>query len=66
MRRRHRERNSVVANSRTFGVLELSLRPSSYRWQFVPERGQRFSDSGSGDCQPAPPFDGQPPTHLPP
>jgi hypothetical protein len=66
MRRHHRERNSIVANDQTFGVLELSLRPASYRWWFVPEKGHRFSDAGTGACHPEPPFDGQPPTHLPP
>jgi hypothetical protein len=60
---RRLEANSVVANDRTFGVLELTLRPAGYRWRFVPERGHRFSDSGTGKCRPAPPFDGQPPTH---
>ena len=64
--RRHRAENSVVANDKTFGVLELTLRPASYHWQFVAERGHAFSDSGSGACHPQPPFDGQPPTHLPP
>ncbi|MFL5767781.1 MAG: metallophosphoesterase family protein [Actinomycetota bacterium] len=64
--RRHRETNSVLANDQTFGVLELSLRPTSYHWQFVAEKGHRFSDSGTGSCHPSPPFDGQPPTHLPP
>jgi hypothetical protein len=63
---RHRERHSLVANDKTFGVLELSLRPASYRWRFVAEKGHRFSDSGTGSCHPSPPFDGQPPTHLPP
>jgi len=66
MPRHRRETNSVIANDRTFGVLELSLRPTSYRWEFVPENGHRFSDSGTGSCHPSPPFDGQPPTHLPP
>src|SRR5436190_6362095 len=66
MPRHGREPNSVGANDQTFGVLELSLRPTSYRWQFVPEKGHRFSDSGTGSCHPSPPFDGQPPTHLPP
>jgi hypothetical protein len=66
MPRHRRERHSIVANDRTFGVLELSLRPASYRWQFVAEKGKRFTDSGTGSCHPSPPFDGQPPTHLPP
>jgi hypothetical protein len=66
MRPHRREINSVVANDRTFGVLQLELRPTSYRWRFSPEKGHRFSDAGTGSCHPSPPFDGQPPTHLPP
>jgi acid phosphatase type 7 len=42
--------NSQVFNGATFGVLKLTLRPSSYDWQFVPIAGQRFTDSGSGSC----------------
>ena len=34
----------------TFGVLKLRLRPSSYEWDFVPEAGRRFTDSGSTRC----------------
>lgn len=41
---------SEVRNSDTFGVLQLTLRPSGYDWQFVPEAGTTFADSGSGAC----------------
>src|SRR5205823_756582 len=34
--------NSEVRNADTFGVLELSLSPSGYSWQFVPEAGKAF------------------------
>ena len=34
----------------TFGVLKLILRPTSYEWEFVPEAGKTFADSGSGTC----------------
>ena len=44
-----RAANSVVANASTFGVLELTLRRSSYSWQFVPAVGS-FRDSGSANC----------------
>jgi hypothetical protein len=37
-------------NDNTFGALELTLLPSGYRWQFVPEAGAVFTDSGSGSC----------------
>jgi len=42
--------NSEVRNDETFGVLELTLRPASYSWQFIPEAGGTFTDSGSADC----------------
>jgi hypothetical protein len=32
------------------GVLQLTLEPTSYRWQFVPIFGQRFRDVGTGVC----------------
>jgi hypothetical protein len=34
----------------TFGVLFLALRPDGYDWQFVPEPGRDFTDSGSAAC----------------
>jgi acid phosphatase type 7 len=45
--------NSEVQNDRTFGVLELTLRPDGYDWKFIPETGKTFTDSGSGTCHPA-------------
>ena len=42
--------NSEVRNDDTFGVLRLTLDRSGYDWQFVPEQGKTFSDSGSGNC----------------
>jgi len=42
--------NSEVRNNNTFGVLELTLHPSSYDWRFVPQAGESFTDSGSGSC----------------
>ena len=42
--------NSEVRRDDTFGVLELVLRPASYSWQFVPEAGGSFTDSGSSPC----------------
>jgi len=43
-------RNSQVRNSKTFGVLKLTLHSSSYDFSFIPIAGQTFRDSGSGDC----------------
>jgi hypothetical protein len=41
---------SEVRNDNTFGVLALTLRPTGYQWQFVPEAGKTFTDSGSANC----------------
>jgi hypothetical protein len=41
---------SEVRNADTFGVLALSLEPGGYRWQFLPEAGKTFTDSGTGTC----------------
>jgi hypothetical protein len=41
---------SEVRNTGTFGVLKLTLHPTSYDWQFVPEAGKTFTDSGSTSC----------------
>jgi hypothetical protein len=42
--------NSEVRNDDTFGVLGLVLRPTGFKWTFVPAEGGRFSDSGSAPC----------------
>jgi acid phosphatase type 7 len=41
---------SEVAQNDTFGVLFLTLYPTSYAWRFVPEAGKTFADSGSTAC----------------
>jgi hypothetical protein len=47
--------NSQVINSTTYGVLQLTLHSNSYDWEFIPEAGQTFTDSGSGICHATPP-----------
>jgi len=42
--------NSEVRNDDTFGVLKLILHATGYDWEFVPEAGKTFTDSGSGSC----------------
>lgn len=42
--------NSEVRNSGTYGVLKLTLTPGSYTWEFIPEEGKDFHDSGTGAC----------------
>ncbi|WP_018348045.1 DUF7594 domain-containing protein [Longispora albida] len=42
--------NSEVRNSTTYGVLKLTLHSNSFDWEFVPEAGRTFSDSGNTAC----------------
>ena len=46
--------NSEVRNRVTFGVLKLTLHSNSYDWQFVPQAGKTFTDSGTAACHGAP------------
>jgi hypothetical protein len=45
--------NSEVRNFDTFGVLKLTLWPGKFTWEFVPEAGKVFRDSGEGTCHSA-------------
>jgi hypothetical protein len=47
--------NSEVREWQTFGVLKLTLSEGKYEWEFIPEDGKLFHDSGGGVChnQPA-------------
>ena len=42
--------NSEILESATWGVLKLTLKSSSYAWEFVPVAGKSFLDSGSAAC----------------
>lgn len=42
--------NSEVRNDDTYGVLKLTLSPGKYKWEFIPEAGKTFQDSGEGTC----------------
>jgi acid phosphatase type 7 len=46
--------NSEVRQNNTFGVLTLTLRPTSYTWKFVPESGKKFTDTGTTACSTPP------------
>ncbi len=46
--------NSLARNDTDFGVLLLTLHPTSYDWQFVPIAGGTYSDSGTANCHSAP------------
>ncbi len=45
-----RPAHSAVRDIDTWGVLKLTLRASSYEWEFVPIAGQTFTDRGSARC----------------
>ena len=38
--------NSQVVNGAAYGVMKLTLHADSYDWQFVPEAGKTFTDTG--------------------
>lgn len=42
--------HTQASNTTTYGVLFLTLRSGSYSWQFVPEAGKTYTDSGSTTC----------------
>lgn len=42
--------NSEAHNTDTYGVLKLTLHPDGYDWQFVPQAGETFTDSGTAGC----------------
>ena len=43
--------NGEARDNSTYGILQLTLHPSSYDWQFIRESGGgSFTDSGSGTC----------------
>jgi 3',5'-cyclic AMP phosphodiesterase CpdA len=44
------EANSEVRVEKTVGVIKMTLRASSYDWQFVPEPGKTLTDSGTQRC----------------
>ena len=46
---RYPQPNSEVRAQGSFGVLEMTLRPSAYTWEFKRDRGS-FQDSGANAC----------------
>jgi len=42
--------NSQARNDDTFGVLKLTLHPKGCHWEFVPEAGKTFMDTGGDVC----------------
>jgi hypothetical protein len=45
-----RRANSQAFQANVFGVLKMTLHPTGYDWQFLPEAGGSFTDSGSASC----------------
>jgi hypothetical protein len=56
--------NSEVRDTDTFGVIKVTLSPHSYMWEFIPEEGKTFRDSGVGICHNQAPQEAQ--TKAPP
>jgi Calcineurin-like phosphoesterase len=42
--------NSLVRKNQIFGVMKLTLHPTSYDWAYVPDPATPFADAGSGTC----------------
>ena len=42
--------NSEARNADAYGVLKLTLNIGAYDWQFIPEAGKTFTDSGTAKC----------------
>ncbi|HEY6596024.1 MAG TPA: Ig-like domain-containing protein, partial [Asanoa sp.] len=42
--------NSEVREDSTYGILRLVLRTGAYEWEFIPQAGKSFVDSGSDTC----------------
>ncbi|MGZ6266403.1 MAG: metallophosphoesterase family protein [Candidatus Limnocylindrales bacterium] len=40
----------VVRNDKSFGVIQMTLGPTGYSWNFVPAPTYTFTDSGSASC----------------
>jgi Bacterial Ig-like domain/Calcineurin-like phosphoesterase len=61
--------NSEVRYASSYGVLKLTLHPSSYDWQFVTAPGGTVADSGTASCdggsEPPPPPPPPPDTTAP-
>jgi hypothetical protein len=42
---------SAARDNSTYGVLQLTLHPDAYDWEFVPASDTGFTDAGSTDCR---------------
>lgn len=44
--------NSELFSDKSYGILQLTMRPTSYEWRFVSEADRSVTDSGNGVCKP--------------
>jgi len=57
--------NSVVRSNVSYGILKVTLWPTSYDWEFVPIAGGTFTDKGSALCHSGAPLPNQTPIANP-
>jgi PKD repeat protein len=57
--------NSEVRSNVTYGILKVTLWPTSYDWEFVPIAGGTFTDKGSALCHSGAPLPNQAPIANP-
>ena len=57
--------NSQIRSNVNYGVIKLTLWPTSYDWQFIPVAGGTFTDAGSAPCHSGTPLPNQAPVANP-
>src|SRR6266581_2709606 len=57
--------NSEVRSDVNYGVIKMTLWPTSYDWQFIPVAGGTFTDQGSALCRSSTPLPNQAPVANP-
>jgi uncharacterized protein YjdB len=57
--------NSQIRSNTDYGVIKLTLWPTSYDWEFVPVAGGSFHDNGSASCHSGAPLPNQAPVANP-
>src|SRR5204862_365279 len=57
--------NSQIRSNVNYGVIKLTLWPTSYDWQFIPVAGGTFADAGSASCHSGSPLPNQAPVANP-
>jgi acid phosphatase type 7 len=57
--------NSEIRSNVSYGVIKMTLWPTSFDWQFVPVAGGAFTDSGTALCRSSTPLQNQPPVANP-